>query len=203
MGIYAQDEWSVANNLKLTLAFRVEHNSNPVCQFNCFANFDGPTTSLASFTSSNPGNVPYASDITPNQHQAYRGVDPLVYSPRIGFSWSPGGDHKTVFSGGFMLAYDNPAAGLVDDLLADPPVAVQIRVRPTAGTPAFDPAGAAITWQESANGFALNKTYNQISSQLTALGSIFAAPSFTSLVGTIHSPMVREWNLQIQRQVSA
>ena len=203
MGIYAQDEWSVANNLKLTLAFRVEHNSNPVCQFNCFANFDGPTTSLASFTSSNPGNVPYASDITPNQHQAYRGVDPLVYSPRIGFSWSPGGDHKTVFSGGFMLAYDNPAAGLVDDLLADPPVAVQIRVRPTAGTPAFDPAGAAITWQESANGFALNKTYNQISSQLTALGSIFAAPSFTSLVGTIHSPMVREWNLQIQRQVSS
>jgi hypothetical protein len=202
MGVYAQDEWSVARNLKLTLAFRVEHNSNPVCQFNCFANFTGATTSLASFTSSNPGTVPYSADITPNQHRAYPGVDPLVYSPRIGFSWSPGGDHKTVVSGGFMLAYDNPPAGLVDDLLSNPPVSVAIRVRPSAGTLPFDPAGGPATWAASANAFSLSKTYNQISSQLTALGSVFAAPSVTSIVGTMHAPMVREWNLQIQRQVS-
>ena len=202
VGIYAQDEWSVAPNLKLTLALRVERNSNPVCQFNCFANFNGTYTSLASFTSSNPGSVPYSSDITPGQHQAYPGVDALVYSPRVGFSWSPGGDHKTVISGGFMLAYDNPPAGLVDNLLSNPPVSVAIRVRPTAGTLPFDPAGGAATWQASANAFSLNKTYGQISSALSALGSTFSAPSADSIVGTLNAPMVREWNLQIQRQVS-
>ena len=32
LGIYGQDEWRVSKSLKLTLALRVEHNSNPVCQ---------------------------------------------------------------------------------------------------------------------------------------------------------------------------
>ena len=202
MGLYAQDEVAVKPNLKLTLALRAERNSNPVCQFNCFANLTGPASTLASFTSATPGNVPYSSDLNVGQHQAYQGVDPLVWSPRIGFSYSPGSDHKTVISGGFMLAYDNPPAGLVDDLLANPPAAVAIRVRPTAGTLGFDPAGGAATWQASANAFALNKTFSQLSSQLAALGSVFTAPAVTGLVGTIHAPMWREWNLQVQRQLS-
>jgi outer membrane receptor protein involved in Fe transport len=202
IGVYAQDEWSVASNLKLTLALRIEHNSNPVCNFNCFANFVGPTTSLASFTSSNPGSVPYSSDIVTGLNKAYQGVDTAVVSPRIGFSWSPGGNHKTVVSGGFMLAYDNPPAGLVDDLLANPPDSVNIRVRPTAGTLPFDPAGGPATFRASANAFSLSKSYTTISSQLASLGSIFAVPAFTSIIGTVHAPMVREWNLQIQRQIS-
>jgi outer membrane receptor protein involved in Fe transport len=202
IGLYAQDEWAVASNLKLTLALRGEHNSNPVCQFNCFANLTGPASTLASFTSADPGSVPYSSDLKVGQHQAYQGVDAMVWSPRIGFSYSPGSDHKTVISGGFMIAYDNPPAGLVDDLLANPPAAVAIRVRPTAGTLPFDPAGGAATWQASANAFALNKTFAQLSSQLAALGSVFAAPAVTGLAGTIHAPMWREWNIQVQRQLS-
>ena len=37
LGIYGQDEWRVNKSLKLTLAIRFEHNSNPVCQTNCGA----------------------------------------------------------------------------------------------------------------------------------------------------------------------
>ena len=48
MGVYGQDEWKVTNNLKLTLALRVEHNSNPVCQTNCFANLTGAFANTAS-----------------------------------------------------------------------------------------------------------------------------------------------------------
>ena len=203
LGLYAQDEWAVKPGLKITLALRVEHNSNPVCNFNCFANFTGPSTQLASFTSSNPGSVPYSADIKPNQHNAYPGVDSLLYSPRIGFSWSPGNEHKTVISGAFVLNYDNPPAGLVDDLLSNPPVAVAIRVRPSAGIAPFDPAGGPAVWQASANAFSLSKTFSQISSQLSALGATFAAPSATSIVGTMHAPMVRQWNFQVQRQVSS
>jgi len=202
-GIYAEDDWSVKPNLKLTLAFRVERNSDPVCQFNCFANFKAPYQSLASFTSSTPGSVPYSADIASGLHQAYPGVDPLVYSPRIGFSWSPGGDHKTVVSGGFMLAYDNPPAGMVDYLTENnPPSVVALRVRPAAGVAGFDPAGGLAIYQASANAFSMNQSFSQISATLKALGAVFSAPSVFSIVGTIHAPMVREWNLQVQRQVS-
>ena len=68
----------------------------------------------------------------------------------------------------------------------------------------FDPGptGGAAIWQASANAFSLSKTFTQISSQLAALGSVFAAPSFTSLSGTLHSPQFQEWNLQVQRELS-
>ena len=73
MGIYAQDEWAIRPNVKLTLALRGEHNSNPVCQFNCFANFNAPFANLASVTNADPGSVPYSSDISYGQHAAYPG----------------------------------------------------------------------------------------------------------------------------------
>ncbi|HWY45738.1 MAG TPA: carboxypeptidase regulatory-like domain-containing protein [Bryobacteraceae bacterium] len=204
MGLYAMDEWSATANLKLTFALRTEHNSNPVCQFNCFANFIGPVSTLPSFTSAKPGSVPYSSDIAAGLHQAYPSTDNINWSPRIGFSWSPFNDKKTVISGGFGIFYDNVAASLVDDLLANPPAAVAIRVRPSTGVPVFDPgpAGGAAIWQASANAFSLNKTFSQISSQLAALGSVFAAPSFTALSGKLRSPQFQEWNLQVQRELS-
>ncbi len=202
LGVYGQDEWKVKPNLTLTLGLRVERNSNPVCQTNCFANFKGPYSGLASVTSADPGSVPYSSDIAYGQHQAYPGVDAALLSPRIGFSWSPGKSNKTVISGGFGIFYDSPAAGVVDDLLSNPPASVAIRVRPTSGTLPFDPSGGAATWAASANAFNIQQSYNQISAALHALGSVFAAPAFTAINGTFHAPEWREWNIQIQRQIT-
>ena len=48
LGVYAQDEWKVKQNLTLTLAMRVEYNSNPVCQINCFANYKTSWNNLPS-----------------------------------------------------------------------------------------------------------------------------------------------------------
>jgi hypothetical protein len=205
IGLYAQDEWSVKPGLKLTLSLRAEHNSNPVCQFNCFANIKGPINTLPSFTSSNPGSVPYSSDIATGLHQAYPGVDAINWAPRVGFSWSPFKNNKTIISGGFGVFYDNPPAGMVDNLLANPPIAVPIRVRPAAGVLPFDsgPQGGAAIWQASANAFSISKTYNQISSDLSKLGAVFAAPALNGIVGTVHSPRVYEWNIQIQRQLTS
>ena len=202
LGLYAHDDWKVTNNFKLTLALRAEHNGNPVCNFNCFANFTGPFNSLASVTNANPGSVPYSSDINANLGQAFQHTDIINWSPRIGFSWSPTQSRKTVISGGFGIFYDSVPAGLVDNLLANPPTSVSIRVRPSSGVAAFDPNGGAAIYAASASAFSLSKTYSQISSQLTTLGAVFAAPSFTGITGTLKSQQFREWNFQVQQQLS-
>jgi hypothetical protein len=207
IGLYGQDEWRVNSQLKLTLGLRAEHSSNPVCQTNCFANFVSPWSSLPSYTAgANAGNIPYNKDIATGLHQAYSGVDAINLAPRVGFRWAPRGSNTLAISGGYGIFYDNPAAGLVDDELADPPVAVALRVRPAGGTPGFDPTatGSAATWAASAqafsSGFSSGQTYSEIKSALHALGVVFAAPAFTALSGTIHSPLWQEWNLQVQKQ---
>lgn len=201
LGLYAMDEWSVRPNLKLTFALRGERNSNPVCQTNCFANFKTGFNSLASVTNADPGSVPYSADIAYNQHQAYPGVDLIDWSPRFGLSWSPGNDNKTVISGGFGIFYDSPPAGLVDNLLENPPVSVTFRVRPSAGVVPFDPSGGAATFQAAASAFNIQESYGQIASALSAIGVAFPAPAFTAIVGTMHAPEWQEWNFQVQRDL--
>ena len=209
MGVYAQDEWKATRNLKLTLALRVEHNSNPVCQINCFANFTGPFTSTASYQAGLAGtgaefDVPYSSDIKYGQHQAYPGVDRLNLSPRLGFSWDPRGNGKTVLSGGFGQFYDNPAAQLVDNLLGNPPATVALRIRnspSSLGVLPFDPAGAPTTWQQSASAFTITDSFNQISAALPK-GVAFNPPAIGAIVGTIHSPEWQEWNFQVQQELN-
>ncbi len=200
LGLYAQDEWRVRPNFKLTIALRGEHNSNPVCQTDCFSAFKAPFASLASTVAGN-GSVPYSADIATGLHYAYPGVDTIDWSPRLGFSYSPGTSGKTIISGGAGMFYDNAPAGLVDNLNSDPPSTVAIRVRPAGGVLPFDPAGGAATYAASAKSFNINQSFNQISSTLQGLGAIFEAPSFNYFNGTIHSPVYQEWNLQIQRDL--
>jgi Carboxypeptidase regulatory-like domain len=219
LGAYASDTWKVTPTFTLTAALRVEHNSNPVCQINCFANFvgDGSFNGIASVAAANAGNdpgaIPYNQDIATGLHQAYKGVDALVYSPRLAFSWAPGssnrfpyfpGGGKTVISGGIGIFYDNPAAGLVDNLLANPPVSVMFRIRPPTGTAAFDPTntGSAYVFQQASQAFNVSKSYNQIEQELGALNVNFPAPAFDNITGTIHAPQAQEWNLKLDQQVT-
>lgn len=215
IGAYAQDEWSVLSNLKLTLGVRLERSSDPVCQVNCFANFIGPASTLPSFTAgANAGNVAYnaasGGDIKAGLHQSYNGVDKFDLSPRIGFSWSPKGMNTLVVSGGFGIFPDSPAAGLVDDLLGDPPVSVRLRVQnPSAGgVPVFDttsPNNPQATFLASSaafnSAFGSGGSYNSISATLASSGVVFRAPAFTSLNGNIKTPLFYEYNLQVQKQI--
>jgi hypothetical protein len=99
-----------------------------------------------------------------------------------------------VISGGFGLFYDNPPAGMVDDLLANPPVSVAIRVRPPTGTLPFDPGtnGSVYTWNQSAQafnaGFASNQTYTQIAASLAATWGEFRSSRFHSSHGDHSRP---------------
>ena len=206
VGFYGQDEWRASSNLKLTLALRLERNSNPVCQTNCYANFTKPFSSLPQGASA--ANVAYNSIIASGQHQAYHDVDTILPSPRVGFIWSPSSHRGMVISGGYGLFYDNAPAGLVDDLLGNPPAAVDLRIRNTTkstlGFPALDPGpnGGAAQFKSSSQAFAAafnsGGSFNSIKAAVPAFNT---APGFTSIIGTLKAPRVQEWNLQVQREI--
>ena len=111
LGLYAMDEWKVTPRLNLTLTIRADHNSNPVCQTNCFANLVEPFTDLMH----NP-NVPYNQVIHTNLHQALAGTTKIVWQPRFGFAWTPTKKADLVVRGGFGLfgdTFPGQVAGLM------------------------------------------------------------------------------------------
>src|SRR5262249_307434 len=102
LGFYAQDEFRVTPKLKVTLALRIDHNSNPVCQTNCFAELGVPFTSLA-----HDPTIPYNQVIQTGLHQAYPSTDGVIWQPRFGFTYSPFANNKTVLRGGIGIFGDS------------------------------------------------------------------------------------------------
>jgi outer membrane receptor protein involved in Fe transport len=209
IGFYAEDDWKIFPRFTLTGALRFEHNSNPVCQTNCFPNFKGPFPSLPSVQAgADAGDVPYSSDINTNLHQAYMGTDAINISPRLAFSWSPRRDNQTLVSGGIGVFYDNPATGMVDGLLSNPPAAVFFYIQPldanfdTTGILPFDKTnGGPAAFAAASAAFSINKSFNQLSNELDPIIGYNPPLSIVSIQGTIHSPEVQEWNLKLAQQV--
>ena len=198
MGVYGQDEWRVSRSLRLTLALRGEHNSNPVCQLDCAALLNAPFNTLLAAGQLTP-NTPYNSIIAGNLHQVYRATDALNVSPRFGFAWSPGGSDKTVVRGGFGIFYDALPAVLGDQFMENLPGLVEERI-PNAPWADLTSSGAQAQAAASAAaimaGFANGASFNSLSAQL---GPAFRAPVFRSQVGDFHTPQYQQWSLGIQQ----
>ncbi|MGA7645031.1 MAG: TonB-dependent receptor, partial [Terriglobales bacterium] len=102
-GIYGQDEWAITSRLKLTVGLRLEHNFNPTCDTNCFTNLSAPwSTLLATQTDS----TPYNQALSIGRKSAFNSTDAVNFAPRLGFTWSPLANNKTVVSGGIGIFYD-------------------------------------------------------------------------------------------------
>ena len=194
LGVYAQDEWKVSKKLQLTLALRLDHNSNPVCQTNCFARLASPFTSL---DHTNSANIPYNQTIITGLNQAYPGTDIVVWEPRFGFTYSPFASNKTVLRGGIGIIADSFPATVADTLLSNPP---------TLG--AFTIAGAPISPGQPGNLFsqaaAANAAFNAgfaTGGTPTSLGLLGAQPGFTSTDARVRQPRYQKWNLEIQQEL--
>jgi hypothetical protein len=219
-GFYVEDQWKVAPNFTLTGALRFEHNANPTCNTSCFSNYNAPFNGLASVQAGpgGAGDVPYSSDITSGLRHPYLSVDAINVSPRLSFSWAPGGaDHfpffrganKTVISGGVGIFYDNPPAGMLDQELGNPgnpPATTLFTIEPldassaTTGIAPFTKGPAAFAAASSA--FTLSKSYNQLSAILDPIIGYNPPVSFNSIQGTIHSPQAQEWNLKVDQEIT-
>jgi Carboxypeptidase regulatory-like domain len=194
LGLYAQDEWSARPNLKLTFSLRAEHDSNPVCQTDCFARLAGDFLGA----SHDPGQ-PYNQAILTGFHEALPGLTAIDWEPRFGFAWSPfGAGTNTVLRGGIGIFNDFFPATVADNFMNNSPNYNQFVVGPAALSPA-DPAGimaqAAGANEAFLNGFASGGTFASIS----AASPFFVPPSVYNSARYIHAPEYQEWNLEVQQ----
>jgi Carboxypeptidase regulatory-like domain len=88
-GLYAQDEWQVRRNFKLSYGLRVDVSS--------FGNtaFDNPDADALTFRDAAGNPVQYNTGKLPDAK--------LLWSPRVGFNWDVAGDRSTQVRGGTGL----------------------------------------------------------------------------------------------------
>jgi len=196
LGLYAQDEWSVRPNLKVTLGIRAEHDSNPVCQTDCFARLDGNFASLP-----HDPTQPYNQAIQTGLHSALPSYTSIGWEPRLGFAWTPrGSGTNTVVRGGIGIFHDFFPGTVADSFLNNPPLYNQFFVGPGAVTPGV--SGSILEQAAAANtaftsGFANGGTFTSISQA----SPFFVPPSLFNATHNIHAPQYQEWNLEVQQGI--
>ncbi len=208
LGVYAQDEWAITPRFKLTAGLRAEHNLNPTCDTNCFTILNGPFSQIES----QGANTPYNHAMQTGRRDAFNSVDSINWAPRLGFTWSPFINSKTVISGGFGIFYDAFPAFITDQFVNVPYLVGVTLAGPDLGsTPVAwgDPAGATATVMNTANTIRNGNASLGIPSlanglteaQLLAAGG--AQPSITGFPGRLRTPQYQEWNLQVQQELDS
>jgi hypothetical protein len=193
-GVYAQDQWKVSPNFQVTAGLRLERNSNPVCQTNCFGRF------ASSYNNVTAGDTTaYNSVIATGLHQTFNGLQSIAVDPRLGFTYSPRNDPNMVVRGGFGIFTDIFPSTVADDLLSNPPFSVTFTV-PGLVAPALP--GSTTSALISSNqifqtAYPAGGNFNSIS----AVDPGFSAPSIFNVDPNIKYPTYLEYSLQIQQQV--
>src|ERR1700757_3609614 len=193
LAFYAQDEWSVKPNLKLTFSLRGEHFSNPVCQTNCFARLSGDFLNI-----SHDVTQPYNKAIVSGQNQVLPNYTAIEWLPRFGFTWTPFGLKNTVVRGGFGLFADSFPGTVADQLLSNPPLQAGFNIAGGALSPAVAGNQAQLAAQSNAafqSGFANGGTLASIQNSVPG----FTPPTINTVANRIQNPRYQEWNLELQQ----
>jgi hypothetical protein len=192
MGWYAQDEWRVNNEFKLTASLRIDRNSNLTCLKNCFATFAGGFDAI-----SHDVNTPYNQSILTGQGQLFDGLERVVWQPRFGFTFSPKG-RSMVIRGGAGIFSDLYPAQVTDLLVTNAPT-VSVFLVTGPGIPVFGPGGgfdlAATDNTAFHNAFSNGGTLNSIKAQIPT----FTGPNYYTAVPNFKNPRYAEWNLEVQQ----
>ena len=198
LGLYAQDEWRVNKSLKLTLAIRGEHNSNPVCNLNCASYLTTPFS-----TASVDPTTPYNQMILANQGGTFRSTDTINWAPRFGFAWSPGGSDNTVVRGGFGIFYDAFPSIYADNSMTNIPNLVPETLFGVPWADNTTPAGAWASASSSAAAIRSGFANGASLASLTATVPGFSAPNINNFIGTFKTPRYQEWSLQLEQQLDS
>ncbi|MGA9799725.1 MAG: carboxypeptidase regulatory-like domain-containing protein [Terriglobales bacterium] len=196
LGLYAQDEWAVRPTLKLTLALRAEHNSNPVCQTECFARLNGSFLDI-----SHDPTQPYNQVIQTGQNQALPNYQNIGWEPRFGFAWQPR-DSGTVVRGGIGIFADVFPGTVATSFDTNSPLKNTFIASGLLLAPGF--TGSAQTATTASNtaflsGFNSGLNIGQI--EAGPGGDLFSPPLFTNPATNIHYPTYQEWNFEVQQAI--
>lgn len=94
-GLYAQDEWQVNNNLRLTLGVRAD------VPFFSETGFKNAQVDTLFFMDEGGNQVQYKTDKMPDAN--------ILFSPRVGFNWDVTGERTTQVRGGTGIFTGRPA----------------------------------------------------------------------------------------------
>jgi hypothetical protein len=192
LGVYGQDEWHVRPGLTLTVALRVEHQSNLVCETHCFARLTGPFNAV-----SHDPNQPYDQAILIHQQRAFQSLDNVLWSPRFSFAWQPFGvRHHMVLRGGIGMFYDS-VDSVAPNYAYNPTLANSFIVTGDVLSPGENKSLFSRATASNAafvNGFASGETLSQIE----ATDPDFSPPGMVVAEKHIHEPQYQRWSLQLQ-----
>ncbi len=201
LGGYAEDDWKVSSNLMLTLALRLEHNSNPICTTLCFA---APVTQFTSLD--HDPNIPYNEAIQVGRKQALPYLTTIAPQPRLGFAYTPhffGMHGETVIRGGIGIFYDAFPAVVVDNFAQNSPAFNIFSINASAATPNLTPGetnnlfdAASASNKAFLAGFNNGATFSQISASVPG----FSPPGLFSASNHPVNPQYQKWNLEIEHR---
>jgi hypothetical protein len=198
IGIYAQDEWAIKPNLKLTYGIRLDRTGNPTCLDKCFSNLD------SSFTSTTPSgiNTPYNASITSGGSHAYYKVPSIVPDPRVGVVWSPNDAHGLVVRTGVGIFSDLSPAFLVSNVFNNAPYPYNATIYDGSKVDTInDPASAPATALAQYNAFKSGFFGGQTLAQLQAALPTFNPFNYFSIQPEFKAPTYVEWSFEIEQPI--
>jgi hypothetical protein len=189
---YVQDEWRARPNLAFTLALRVEHRANFLCENRCFARLVAPFEEI-----SHDPKQPYNKVLITDQRHALPNLDRIDWSPRFGFAWQPVGvSHGSVLRGGVGILYDPFQEALAQSFWLNPPKYNSFTAFGDNLTPGESPSNLFTDTADSnaafVNGYAAGQTLAQMQKAIPN----FFPPSLTSAERKMHRPQYQKWSLQ-------
>jgi hypothetical protein len=200
LGGYVEDDWKIKSDLTLTLAVRLEHNSNPICTTLCFAAPFNPFLSL-----DHDVNIPYNAAIQTGRKQALPYLTTIAPQPRFGFAYTPhvfGMHGETVIRGGIGIFYDAFPGIVADSFAQNSPAFNTFSLNSSAATPNVAPgeannlfAAAAASNTAFLAGFNNGATFPEISASVSG----FSPPGLFSASRRPLNPQYQKWSLEVER----
>jgi hypothetical protein len=216
-GGYVEDDWRFSKTLSLTFAFRLEHDSDPICRHLCFADLSAPFESIVNGENqSELQQIPYSQAINTNQLHALPSLQSILYQPRVSFAWQPfGASSKTVFRGGVGLFYNMFPPQVVDSFAQNPPLDPSFTVTNDYIVPNATAAGAPnifndVTLVDQAFQSGFYADPGETSLEIAAVDPSFENPVTTGTVLSLFTtetktkvPEYQKWSLEMQQQLGS
>ena len=185
LGFYVQDDWRVRDNLTVNLGMRWDWYQQAINLLHQ-KSVEQQTGSLPLWTTS----LPLSQTTVPSVPEALHN-----FAPVVGFAWTPqiAGDKKTVFRGGFRIAYDPAFYNMFLNVATSAP-----SVNFASLGPFF--TGGASTGLPSSNFYG-----TQVIPFLEPLAA-GGNPGFanqTQAARNFHNPYSEQWNFGIQRSINS